>query len=69
MGSCRTAARRLHGRALGPSVVARGLGTGRSTAKGGSSKGKGKTVYVCDDCGEGSPQWHGKCPNCGEWNT
>ena len=30
---------------------------------------KTKTVYVCSNCGEDSPKWLGKCPNCGEWNT
>lgn len=30
---------------------------------------KEKTVYVCTNCGQDSPKWVGKCPNCGEWNT
>lgn len=30
---------------------------------------KGKTAYVCSNCGQDSPKWIGKCPNCGEWNT
>ncbi|MEG1838179.1 MAG: DNA repair protein RadA, partial [Bacteroidaceae bacterium] len=30
---------------------------------------KDKTVYVCTNCGQDSPKWVGKCPNCGEWNT
>lgn len=30
---------------------------------------KGKTVYVCSNCGQDSPKWVGKCPSCGEWNT
>jgi DNA repair protein RadA/Sms len=30
---------------------------------------KTKTVYVCSNCGTGSPKWVGKCPDCGEWNT
>lgn len=25
--------------------------------------------YVCQQCGYVSPQFLGKCPNCGEWNT
>ena len=29
----------------------------------------GKTVFVCDDCGNESPKWEGRCPACGEWNT
>lgn len=28
-----------------------------------------KTIYLCDDCGYESPQWYGKCPSCGAWNT
>ncbi len=30
---------------------------------------KSTTRYVCDRCGADSPQWHGKCTACGEWNT
>ena len=30
---------------------------------------KAKTVYVCSDCGAETPNWNGKCPNCGAWNT
>lgn len=30
---------------------------------------KEKTVYVCNNCGQESPKWVGKCPSCGEWNT
>ncbi len=30
---------------------------------------KQKTIYLCDDCGYESPQWYGKCPSCGAWNT
>ncbi len=30
---------------------------------------KQKTVFVCSSCGYESPQWMGKCPECGEWNT
>lgn len=29
---------------------------------------KQKTVFVCRSCGNESPRWVGKCPNCGEWN-
>lgn len=25
--------------------------------------------YVCDNCGEPSLSWSGKCPHCGAWNT
>ena len=30
---------------------------------------KEKTVYVCENCGQESPKWVGKCPSCGAWNT
>ncbi|MDO4982027.1 MAG: DNA repair protein RadA [Eubacteriales bacterium] len=30
---------------------------------------KSKTVYCCSDCGSETPNWAGKCPNCGAWNT
>ncbi len=30
---------------------------------------KTKHVYVCQNCGNDSPKWVGKCPVCGEWNT
>ncbi len=30
---------------------------------------KDKTAYVCDNCGQESPKWIGKCPSCGRWNT
>lgn len=30
---------------------------------------KEKTVYVCENCGQESPKWIGKCPACGAWNT
>jgi len=30
---------------------------------------KTKSVYVCNNCGNDSPKWLGKCPICGEWNT
>lgn len=30
---------------------------------------KTKTVYICNNCGNDSPKWIGKCPVCGEWNT
>jgi DNA repair protein RadA/Sms len=30
---------------------------------------KGKTAYVCSNCGQESPKWIGKCPACGQWNT
>ena len=30
---------------------------------------KDKTAYVCENCGQESPKWIGKCPACGQWNT
>ena len=30
---------------------------------------KDKIVYVCDNCGQESSKWIGKCPSCGKWNT
>ncbi len=30
---------------------------------------KDKTAYVCDNCGQESAKWIGKCPSCGKWNT
>lgn len=28
-----------------------------------------KTVFLCAECGEDFPKWHGKCPACNEWGT
>jgi len=28
-----------------------------------------KKSFVCQNCGHTSPQWVGRCPSCGEWNT
>ncbi len=30
---------------------------------------KTKSVYICQNCGNDSPKWVGKCPACGQWNT
>lgn len=30
---------------------------------------KQKTVYVCENCGQESQKWMGRCPACGQWNT
>ncbi len=30
---------------------------------------KQKTVYICSECGNETPNWAGKCPACGAWNT
>ncbi len=28
-----------------------------------------KTIFGCNGCGVTQPQWSGRCPSCGEWNT
>lgn len=30
---------------------------------------KTRSSFVCQQCGYETPQWYGKCPQCGEWNT
>ncbi len=30
---------------------------------------KDKTMYVCENCGQESAKWLGKCPCCGQWGT
>ena len=30
---------------------------------------KNNTIFVCDDCGESTINWMGKCPSCGSWNS
>ncbi len=30
---------------------------------------KSKVSFVCQECGYDSPQWLGKCPECGIWNS
>src|ERR1700722_13070585 len=30
---------------------------------------KSKEVFVCQNCGDSSPKWQGKCAGCGTWNT
>ncbi len=30
---------------------------------------KNKIVYVCSECGNETPNWSGKCPSCGSWNS
>jgi len=30
---------------------------------------KQRSNYICQQCGYSSPQWLGKCPECGEWNS
>src|SRR5688572_18591026 len=28
-----------------------------------------RSSYVCQQCEYETPQWYGKCPNCGAWNS
>ena len=30
---------------------------------------RSKTVYCCAECGHETPNWAGKCPSCGAWNS
>lgn len=30
---------------------------------------KDKYIYVCQSCGNQTPKWLGKCPDCGEWDS
>jgi DNA repair protein RadA/Sms len=30
---------------------------------------KVRTMFFCQNCGQQSPKWLGKCSSCGEWNT
>src|SRR4029077_2132692 len=30
---------------------------------------KQQISFVCQECGYDSPQWLGRCPECGNWNT
>jgi len=30
---------------------------------------KGKTVFFCNECGNETPRWAGRCPACGAWNS
>lgn len=30
---------------------------------------KPKTTFICNECGAESPQWFGKCPSCGTYNS
>ena len=32
-------------------------------------KSKVITQFVCQNCGNSSPRWLGKCPECESWNT
>ena len=28
-----------------------------------------KTIFLCNNCGNEFPKWHGQCPACNEWGT
>ena len=30
---------------------------------------RGKSSFICRECGHASPGWLGRCPECGRWNT
>ncbi|MGI6361498.1 MAG: DNA repair protein RadA [Bacillota bacterium] len=30
---------------------------------------KEKTIFVCNNCGNTSVKWYGRCPSCNEWNS
>jgi len=30
---------------------------------------KSKITFLCSECGNDFPKWHGKCPACGEWGS
>ncbi|MDB4894489.1 MAG: repair protein RadA, partial [Firmicutes bacterium] len=30
---------------------------------------KAKTLFICQECGQESARWLGKCPGCDNWNT
>ncbi|MBF2065711.1 MAG: DNA repair protein RadA [Calothrix sp. C42_A2020_038] len=30
---------------------------------------KSRTIYICNECGSESPQWFGRCPACGTYNS
>ncbi len=32
-------------------------------------RGRVKTIFVCESCGNESPKWEGRCPSCRAWNT
>jgi DNA repair protein RadA/Sms len=30
---------------------------------------KRRTVHACQSCGAQHPKWHGRCPDCGQWDS
>jgi len=33
------------------------------------AKMKVKSIFRCQQCGHQAPRWHGRCPDCGHWNS
>jgi len=33
------------------------------------ARGRGRAIFVCQQCGAQSLKWMGRCPDCGEWNS
>lgn len=33
------------------------------------AKNKSKTIFVCQQCGNDTPRWFGRCPACNAWNS
>ena len=30
---------------------------------------KRRTIHSCQACGAQHPRWHGRCPDCGQWDS
>ncbi|MBI4367467.1 MAG: DNA repair protein RadA, partial [Deltaproteobacteria bacterium] len=30
---------------------------------------KGRSIFVCQQCGAQAPKWLGRCPECEAWNS
>ncbi len=30
---------------------------------------RSRSVFACTECGSQQPRWHGRCPECGAWNS
>ena len=37
--------------------------------KKGEDMAKAKTIFVCNECGNESAKWLGRCPACNSWNS
>ena len=40
----------------------------RKQSASGSAR-EAKTVFFCAECGNESPKWFGRCPQCSAWNS